>query len=285
MKRIVLFLCLVSALWAQQSGTPVSIIVVTDDNNLPQGQKVGGTCTNYSVVYWNPLLNHTVACVNTNPPQVSSQGTWTVGGGSGGGGGSYTAGPGLSLTGSQFSVNYGFAASTATQGNDSRVTSALNSASPLNATNLLSGTVPPARIPSPTASALGGVQSAACASSHHINSITTGGVPTCSADTGAGGGSAHPTGATAANRPAGVPGTGGFFLQLDRNPGDQLAYYNGTNWFYPGTVDSTMTRDAATGAFGINPSSVPRLGSANTFTAANHFSTVQLDACTQADGT
>ena len=283
MTKYLLLLCFAGGvLWAQTAGTPVSVVLITDDNHLPNGAKVGDSCTNYSTVYWNPTVNHTVACYNPNPLTVTNVGTWAVSGG-GGGGGSYAAGTGLTLTGNQFSVKYGLLSGTATQGNDTRVANALTSSSSLNATNLTSGTVPAPRLPTPTASTLGGVQSAACTGPQHVNSISTAGVPTCTADTG--GAASIPIGATAGDRPTTSPGVGSMFLQLDRNPGDQLGYYNGTSWFYPGAFDATMVRDSGTGAFGINPSAVPRLGTANTFTAANHFTSVQLDVCKQADGT
>ena len=53
-------------------------------------------------------------------------------GGSGGGGGTYFAGTGLSLGGNTFSVNYGTTSTTATVGNDSRVTGAAQKANNLS---------------------------------------------------------------------------------------------------------------------------------------------------------
>ncbi|MEH2707090.1 hypothetical protein DXU06_20415 [Bradyrhizobium elkanii] len=47
-----------------------------------------------------------------------------------------------------------------------------------NASNITSGTLPAARLPTPTASTLGGVQSAAAVAHKFINSISTAGVPT-----------------------------------------------------------------------------------------------------------
>jgi hypothetical protein len=185
-----------------------------------------------------------------------------------GGGAAYTAGTGLTLTGNAFSVNYGTTATTAAVGNDTRIVNALNSSSSLNATNLLTGTMPAARMPVPTASTLGGVQSLSCAASSHLNAISTAGVPTCTADA-TGGATSVPIGGSSASRPATTPGTSSLFLQTDRNVGDQFSYYNGTAWYYPGAVDATMTRDAATGTMGVNPNSVPRLGAVNNFTASN----------------
>jgi hypothetical protein len=407
MKRFLLLFLASGAIWAQSAGTPMSLISIIDDNLLPNGGKVGGSCTNYNVAYFNVVLGHSVACVNTNPLNVTNVGVWTVTGGGGGGssylagagltltgttfsvkygttattategndarigagGTTYTAGTGLTLTGNAFSVNYGTTATTSAAGNDSRIVNALNSSSPLNATNLTTGTVPSGRLPVPTASTLGGVQSLACAASSHVNSIGTDGLPTCTADTGGagttytagtgltltgnafsvnygttattaavgndtrivnalnsssslnatilltvtmpaarmpvptastlggvqslscaasshlnaistagvptctadatGGATSVPIGGSSARRPATTPGTSSLFLQTDRNVGDQFSYYNGTAWYYPGAVDATMTRDAATGTMGVNPNSVPRLGAVNNFTASN----------------
>ena len=325
MKRIFLFFLASGAIWAQNAGTPMSLVTIVDDNLLPGGGKVGGDCTNYSIAYFNVVQAHSVACVNTNPLTVTNVGKWTVtSGGTGGsnyaagtgltltgntfavkygaaaatategndarigagGGTSYTAGTGLTLTGNAFSVNYGTSATTAAAGNDSRITSALNGSSSLNATNLLTGTVPAARLPVPTASTLGGVQAVNCAASSFVSTISTAGVPGCTVGSGGAGGPATiPVGTTAAGRPATTNGTGSFYIQTDRNVGDQLTYFNGTSWYYPGGYDSTMTRDAATGNFGINVAAVPRLATANNFTALNHFTSVQLDSCKQADGT
>jgi len=412
MKRIFLFFLASGAIWAQSAGTPMSLISIIDDNLLPNGGKVGGDCTNYNVAYFNVVQAHSVACINTNPLNVTNVGKWTVtsggtggtnytagtgltltgntfavkygaaaatategndarigaGGGAtytagtgltltanafsvnygttattaavgndsrivnalnassslnatnllsgtvpagrlptptvsalggvqslacaasshvnsigtdglptctadtGGAGTTYTAGTGLTLTGNAFSVNYGTTATTAAVGNDTRIVNALNSSSSLNATNLLTGTMPAARMPAPTASTLGGVQSLACAASSHLNAISTAGVPTCTADAAGGGGAATvPIGGSSANRPATTPGTSSLFLQTDRNVGDQFSYYNGTAWYYPGAVDATMTRDAATGTMGVNPNSVPRLGAVNSFTASNNI--------------
>src|SRR3982750_725766 len=294
MKRIFLFFLASGAIWAQNAGTPMSLVTIVDDNLLPGGGKVGGDCTNYSIAYFNVVQAHSVACVNTNPLTVTNVGKWTVtSGGTGGtnytagtgltltgnsfavkygtaaatategndarigagGGTAYTAGTGLTLTGNAFSVNYGTSATTAAAGNDSRITSALNGSSSLNATNLLTGTVPAARLPAPTASTLGGVRSLACAASFPLNALSAGGappytagVPTCTADAPGGGGAATiPVGGTAAGRPATTNGTGSFYIQTDRNVGDQLTYFNGTSWYYPGGVDSTMSRDPSTG--------------------------------------
>jgi hypothetical protein len=57
---------------------------------------------------------------------------------------------------------------------------AVVAANAANASNLTSGTVPAARLPSPTASTLGGVQSAAAVAHNWINSISTSGVPALS---------------------------------------------------------------------------------------------------------
>jgi hypothetical protein len=57
---------------------------------------------------------------------------------------------------------------------------AVVAANAANASNLTSGTVPAARLPNPTASTLGGVQSAAAVSHNWINSISTSGVPVLS---------------------------------------------------------------------------------------------------------
>lgn len=46
-----------------------------------------------------------------------------------------------------------------------------------NASNLTSGTIPAARLPNPTASTLGGIESAAVITNNYIDSISTGGVP------------------------------------------------------------------------------------------------------------
>ena len=271
-KRLILLSLAVGALWGQNPGSVMTLISIIDDAVLPSGGSLGGDCTNYSVAYFNVVAGHTVGCVNTNPLNVSNVGKWTVTGG-GGGGGSYTAGAGLTLTGSTFAVKYGSATATATEGNDSRIATALTASSPLNATNLTTGTVPAGRLPVPTASTLGGVQSVACAAASHLNAITTAGLPTCSADTGTGGATSVPIGGSSANRPATVPGTSSLFIQTDRNVGDQFSYYNGTAWYYPGAVDATMTRDATTGTMGVNPNSVPRLGSPNSFTASQTITT------------
>jgi hypothetical protein len=212
MKRFLL-LCLASGvMWAQNAGTPMSLVSIIDDGLLPNGGAVGGDCTNYSVAYFNVVLGHSVACVNTNPLNVTNVGKWTVTGG-GGAGTSYLAGTGLTLTGTTFSVKYGAAAATATEGNDPRI-------------------------------GAGGTGSATV-----------------------------PIGGSSANRPATTPGTSSLFIQTDRNVGDQFSYYNGTAWYYPGAVDATMTRDAATGTMGVNPNSVPRLGAVNNFTANNTITT------------
>lgn len=50
----------------------------------------------------------------------------------------------------------------------------------LNASNISSGTLPAARLPAPTASTLGGVESAAAVAHQWINSISTAGVPSLS---------------------------------------------------------------------------------------------------------
>jgi hypothetical protein len=268
MKKKLLWLSLaVGALWGQNPGSVMTLISIIDDAVLPSGGALGGDCSNYSVAYFNVVAGHTVGCVNTNPLNVTNIGKWTVTGG-GGGGSSYLAGAGLTLTGTTFSVKYGTATATATEGNDSRIATALTASSPLNATNLTTGTVPAGRLPAPTVSALGGVQSVACAAASHLNAITTAGLPTCSADTGTGGATSVPIGGSAANRPATTPGTSSLFLQTDRNVGDQFSYYNGTAWYYPGAVDATMTRDGSTGAMGVNTNAIPRLGSPNAFTAS-----------------
>src|SRR5438309_2142671 len=208
MKRFLLLFLASGVMWAQNAGTPMSLVSIIDDGLLPNGGAVGGNCTNYSVAYFNVVLGHSVACVNTNPLNVTNVGKWTVTGG-GGGGTSYLAGTGLTLTGTTFSVKYGAADATATEGNDPRI-------------------------------GAGGTGSATV-----------------------------PIGGTAANRPATTPGTSSLFIQTDRNVGDQFSYYHGTAWYYPGAVDATMTRDAATGTMGVNPNSVPRLGATNNFTAGN----------------
>ena len=50
------------------------------------------------------------------------------------------------------------------------------------------------QLPNPTASTLGGVESLTCGAGSHINSISTSGVPNCSADTGANFNQGAPTG-------------------------------------------------------------------------------------------
>lgn len=58
-------------------------------------------------------------------------------------------------------------------------------------TDIASGTLPAARLPNPSAGALGGVRSLACSGTDKISSIGTDGIPVCSADqTGGGGGAA-----------------------------------------------------------------------------------------------
>jgi hypothetical protein len=49
----------------------------------------------------------------------------------------------------------------------------------LNATQLTSGTVPAARLPTPSASTLGGIQSLTCSANQWLNTISTLGVPSC----------------------------------------------------------------------------------------------------------
>lgn len=48
-----------------------------------------------------------------------------------------------------------------------------------NAANISSGTLPAARLPNPSASTLGGVQSLTCAANQWLNTISTAGVPAC----------------------------------------------------------------------------------------------------------
>jgi hypothetical protein len=249
---------------------------------------VGGTITNQTdlqteLASKQNLVTPLTCTTGFHFNAFASNGTFTCSADSGGGGGTtYTAGTGLSLTGTAFAVAFGTTAGTAAQGNDTRIVNALNSSSSLPAANL-TGTIATARLPIAGA-ALGAVKSGACAGGSHADGTFNGdGTPHCSADSG--GTATVANGATVANRPATSAGVSTLFLQLDRNPGDQLSYYNGTSWFYPGSYDSTMTRDATSGALGINVNAVPRLGAANTYTALNHFSSVQLDACTQADGT
>jgi hypothetical protein len=58
-----------------------------------------------------------------------------------------------------------------------------------NASNISSGTLPAGRLPAPTVSTLGGVQSKTCGSTDKISAIGTDGIPVCTADqTGAAGG-------------------------------------------------------------------------------------------------
>lgn len=49
-----------------------------------------------------------------------------------------------------------------------------------SAADLTTGTLPPARLPTPTGSTLGGVQSKTCSASQWFSEVTTGGVPNCS---------------------------------------------------------------------------------------------------------
>jgi hypothetical protein len=249
---------------------------------------VGGTITNQTdlqtaLAAKQNLVTPLTCSSGFHFSAFASNGTFSCSADSGGGGGgTYTAGTGLSLTGSAFAVSFGTTAGTVAQGNDSRIVNALNSSSSLPAANL-TGTIATARLPIAGA-ALGAVKSGACAGGSHADGTFNGdGTPHCSADSG--GTATVANGATVANRPATSAGVSTLFLQLDRNPGDQLSYYNGTSWFYPGAFDSTLTRDGTTGALGINTANVPRIAVANHFTSANHFDSVQLDTCVQSDGT
>lgn len=53
-----------------------------------------------------------------------------------------------------------------------------------NAANISSGTLPAARLPTPTASTLGGIQSLTCSANQWLNTISTSGVPSCGPFTG-----------------------------------------------------------------------------------------------------
>ena len=72
MKRFLLLCLATGAMWAQNAGTPMSLVSIIDDGLLPNGGAVGGDCTNYSVAYFNVVLGHSVACVNTNPLNVTN---------------------------------------------------------------------------------------------------------------------------------------------------------------------------------------------------------------------
>jgi hypothetical protein len=72
----------------QTAGLPVATVTVASDTALPNGAKVGDTCSNYNVQYLNGTNGHLIACVNSGNLSITNKGVWTITNtGSGGGGG------------------------------------------------------------------------------------------------------------------------------------------------------------------------------------------------------
>jgi len=98
-----------------------------------------------------------------------------------------------------------------------------------NAGNITSGTLPAARLPAPTASSLGGIESYAAVPHQWINAISTGGVP-------------------ASSQPAAsdISGLGALATLAGITQG-QMIYWNGTSWalLSPGTAGQILQTNGA----------------------------------------
>lgn len=104
-----------------------------------------------------------------------------------------------------------------------------------NASNISSGTLPAAQLPNPSASTLGGVQSAAAQTHKFITSISTAGVPVLAQPT-----AADVSGVGASNFPASTSPT----VSDDNTQG----YAAGARWMRLDTGEQWVCRDASTGA-------------------------------------
>ncbi len=144
----------------------------------------------------------------------------------------------------------------------------------LNASNISSGTLPAARLPNPTSSTLGGVESLASSSHKWINTISTSGVPAasqpaCADISDAGTGCSATVGTIATQSAASVAITGGSITGIT-----DLAVADG------GTGSSTASGartnlglgTAATQATGTSGANVPLLNGANTWSGAQTIS-------------
>jgi hypothetical protein len=92
MKKLLASLALTAGVcFPQTAGLPVSTVTVASDTALPNGAKVGDTCSNYNVQYLNGTNGHLIACVNSANLSITNKGVWTITNTGGGGGGGVSA--------------------------------------------------------------------------------------------------------------------------------------------------------------------------------------------------
>jgi hypothetical protein len=92
MKKLLAALALTAGVcFPQTAGLPVATVTVASDTALPNGAKVGDTCSNYNVQYLNGTNGHLIACVNSANLSITNKGVWTITNTGGGGGGGVSA--------------------------------------------------------------------------------------------------------------------------------------------------------------------------------------------------
>lgn len=147
----------------------------------------------------------------------------------------------------------------------------------INLATEITGTLPAASLPTPTASTLGGVRSIICSGTDKISSIATTGIPACTTDSGVGGGASIQTdladikvttnGTTTITVPAGLMPRGAQTICPDYGGGN-IVMSSGTATVFMSVANDCTVQATSTATFGTPTGITTAVGSAF---PANHF--------------